>query len=848
MRTLLTCTLLAFLSAPLSCQVTGRTMHLLAPAVLGQTALFGMSHPPAAAGSARWAGSCCARSGTSARSRCSGSTARGSARRSQSRRSLKSIPDSADDAEARRVCARRPRPSLIPHEGAALTIRARLLVVLILCGVLPMVGIGLFAWQRTATGTAELAASAKDALRKRAEGGLTSVAAARSGYIQHYLQNVAAHVQSLTDDPHCAEAIAALQKAMSELVPKQADGAVDEGTVAGLRQQLGTFVQREFGGEFARRNGGQTADHGAILGAMDATTVAAQTVMIARNPNPLGKKDEFLPAAHVDGYAAAHWQAHPKYLQVQRGRGYYDLFLIDTDGRVVYTVFKEMDFASSLRDGPWAKSNLSELFRRLAASQGKQVLLADYKPYVPSYGDPASFVGATVERDGKRVGYLAVQLPLDRIAAVMGDTEGLGETGECLLVGPDELLRSNSPRNPQQTVVASFRDPQRARIDLEPVRQALAGKAGVEVVRDGRTGREDLVAWRPFEFLGVRWCLLSRMATDELFAPIRAMDAQATDVVHRFLWGSLWATLAAAAAVAVIAHLLARRIAGPLSRFITRLTEAAEQVASASTQVSSASQNLASGASEQAASIQETSATLQVMADNSKANAQRARQAEALARAATEQATGGEAEARQVSQRVGERMANLGQSIDAIRRSTEATAKIVDTIDEIAFQTNLLALNAAVEAARAGDAGRGFAVVAEEVRNLAHRSAEEVKHTSQLMQEARDNTERIQSVAKEVEQFLQRSVSTMIVDTFQQTVQKTQQVAALMGEVCMDSDKQAGNVEQISFAVTQMQQVTQTNAAGAEESAAASEELCAQSVETRKVVADLQGLVHGTGA
>ena len=723
-----------------------------------------------------------------------------------------------------------------------MNIRVRLVLTLLSCGVAPMLGIGIFAWTRTATGTAALALDAKGALRERAEAGLTSVAAARSNDIQHYFENVAAQVQSLAADPHCGSELSALGQAMAGLAPKGADDHTD--ALADRRGELGGYLQREFGAEFARRNDGRSADGDAVLAAMDATAVAAQVAMIARNPNPLGKKDEYLPAAEVDGYAAIHLQVHPSYLQVQRSFGFYDLFLIDCDGRIVYTVFKELDFATSLRQGPWAASNLGELYRRLAAAPNASVLLADYAPYRPSYDDPASFVGTPVLADGRRVGYLAVQLPLDRIAAVMGVTEALGETGECVLVGPDLRLRSDSPRHPEQTVAASYRDPEHGRLDNELVRRALAGETAVGVVDDARSGQQ-LGACRPLGFLGVQWCLLARMTTDEVFAPIRAMDAKADDVLHRFLINSLLAALATAAAVAGIAFLLARRIAGPLQAIIDRLTAGAEQIASSSQQVSSASQNLASGASEQAASIEETSATLQMMTENSKANAGRARRADGLARDAAAQATGGETQARKVSQRVGEQMANLTQSIEAIQRSTEATAKIVDTIDEIAFQTNLLALNAAVEAARAGDAGKGFAVVAEEVRNLAQRSAAEVKHTSQLMQEARENTARVQAVAGQVEQFLQQSVSTEIVDVFQKTVGTAHEVASLMGEVCEASDQQAGNVEQVAVAVGQMQEVTQNNAASAEESAAASEELSSQSIEALRVVGELSTVVHG---
>jgi methyl-accepting chemotaxis protein len=297
-----------------------------------------------------------------------------------------------------------------------------------------------------------------------------------------------------------------------------------------------------------------------------------------------------------------------------------------------------------------------------------------------------------------------------------------------------------------------------------------------------------------------------------------------------------------------LALVLTRGITGPLRRIMTSLTQGSQQVASASGQVSTASQNLASGASEQAAGIEETSAALAQMAEGGKTTLDRARRADEIAKAATGQAADGETRARDVSRRVGEQMANLNGCIDAIKRSTDATARLVDTIDEIAFQTNLLALNAAVEAARAGDSGKGFAVVAEEVRNLAQRSANEARNTAQLMQEARENTERVHVVAKEVETFLGTAVSTEIVGIFQQSVKATQQLGQLMGEVCIANEQQATNIEQISVAVRQMQDVTQNNASSAEESAAASEELSSQSVETLQIVAELEQMVTGAVA
>jgi cell pole-organizing protein PopZ len=179
-----------------------------------------------------------------------------------------------------------------------------------------------------------------------------------------------------------------------------------------------------------------------------------------------------------------------------------------------------------------------------------------------------------------------------------------------------------------------------------------------------------------------------------------------------------------------------------------------------------------------------------------------------------------------------EAMTRMGDAITRIKSSSDQTAKIIKTIDEIAFQTNLLALNAAVEAARAGDAGKGFAVVAEEVRNLAQRSAEAAKNTAALIEESQQNANNGVSVSNEVAGILSG------------IVESVQKLSQLIGEVSAASDEQSKGIEQIGTAVTEMDKLTQSNAANAEESASASEELAAQAKELGEMVQILVG-IHG---
>jgi methyl-accepting chemotaxis protein len=284
-----------------------------------------------------------------------------------------------------------------------------------------------------------------------------------------------------------------------------------------------------------------------------------------------------------------------------------------------------------------------------------------------------------------------------------------------------------------------------------------------------------------------------------------------------------WITIALLfcfASIGAIAWMIVRGVNGSLRRAVMGLTDGAAQISSAAAQVSSAAQSLAQGTSEQAASLEETCASSQEMTSMTNRNAENSQQSAELMTV--------------VDQRMGDANQKLEQmvvSMKDISTSSEKISKIIKAIDEIAFQTNILALNAAVEAARAGEAGMGFAVVADEVRNLAQRSAQAAKDTSQLIEESIACSQQGQTRLKQVAEAIHG------------ITESASKVRVLVDEVKLGSQEQADG-EQISKAVSQMAQVTQKSAAGSEESAAAGEELSAQAETLRQVVHDLRCMVE----
>jgi methyl-accepting chemotaxis protein len=273
----------------------------------------------------------------------------------------------------------------------------------------------------------------------------------------------------------------------------------------------------------------------------------------------------------------------------------------------------------------------------------------------------------------------------------------------------------------------------------------------------------------------------------------------------------------------IVAAIVARSIPKPFAVVIAKLESMSTANTTSARQVTSASQSLAEGSSEQAASLEEVSATLEELYSMTKRNAESAQSAKRVANTA-----------RQAAETGADEMTRMQSAMDSIQQSSQEIAKIIKTIDEIAFQTNILALNAAVEAARAGEAGAGFAVVADEVRALAQRSAVA----------ARETADKIAAAGERSAQGVQ--LSTRVASGLAEIVTLIREVDGLVIEVASSSQEQSTGLEQISVTITQLDKVTQGNAATAEETAAAASELTNQSDALRLSAGELSTLVGRT--
>lgn len=254
-----------------------------------------------------------------------------------------------------------------------------------------------------------------------------------------------------------------------------------------------------------------------------AQTQRLQALYINENPHPTGAKEQLDTASDGSFYSQAHSKHHPWFREFLRARGYYDIFLFDLQGNLIYTVYKELDYATNLNSGQWRDTDLGAAYRaaltanRSIASQA----FFDFKPYAPSHGAPASFIATPIQSGGQTIGVIAFQMPIDNINRIMQSDQGLGMSGEMMIVGSDMLMRNQSrfAGENENTILTR-------RIDADYVSAAIGGERGAQAQAQGYDGKEVIAAYTPIDFAGTRWAIIATIAKDEVLAPIRNIQRE----------------------------------------------------------------------------------------------------------------------------------------------------------------------------------------------------------------------------------------------------------------------------------------------------------------------------------
>ena len=430
-----------------------------------------------------------------------------------------------------------------------------------------------------------------------------------------------------------------------------------------------------------------------------------------------------------------------------------------------------------------------------------------------------------LDGQGKVIGALYFGIPEESATSLRQQIMGVkvGKTGYVFILDSkgNYVISQNGKRDGENIWGAKTSDGKFMIQDMIQIARGLKGKEIGEYKyawkNPGDTVARVKIA-RLMYFAPWDWVIGAGSYEDEFLAAATLLE-EISNANNRRILGLILVVLAIAVSVSLI---FAVSISNTLASIAQRLRTGSSEIASASGQVAQTSQSLASGASEQAAGLEESTAALREIGARTKEVGELTKGADELM-AKNIQITGQSLKS----------LVELTQAMAKIEADGSEMSKIIKTIDEIAFQTNLLALNAAVEAARAGEAGKGFAVVAEEVRSLARRAAEAARSTQEKLE---GNIARVGQATKGI-----RGINTnfeSIVETATVMGEKTANMSTAVGEV-------SRNIDQISSAFAELDQVVQNTAASAEESASASEEMSAQAQELNNMVGELVSLIEG---
>jgi methyl-accepting chemotaxis protein len=691
----------------------------------------------------------------------------------------------------------------------------------------------------------------KIAIKHQVEQKLIAARDLKKIQIEDYFNLINDQIKNVSSSPSVINAADYMKAAFFDY-PLQTGGKIEISAVK-------HYYDNEFDHIYKKNNNNQTANTSQLLEGISDNALFLQQDYIALNTHPLGNKDALIKTNNNSAYDLLHQEYHPILNKYLKTFGYYDIFIVEPDsGHIIYSVFKELDYATSLLTGPYKNSGLAQAFKQAMKLQDEDdTVLIDFAPYIPSYNAAASFIASPIMRGKERLGILIFQMSIDGINDIMTNhrswkNTGFGESGETYLVGEDGLLRSQSRLliEDKASYLASMEsqtdkltlakiDASGTAIGLQSVdnqstQSAIEGLSGISYLNDYRN-ETVISAYTPIDAMGFKWVLLSEIHQKEAFSHI---DELARSVITT----TIIIAIILIVIMGIIGTLFTRTIIRPieifsnkvnqitsqrdltiriqvrgdnefstlaaslntmldsLSLFANSMRDRGETLAKDSETLNSTTDNTTQKVNQQGLEINAAAAATTKLSASIREVAQSAEQAAKQMRTTRNHVSSSMLVANDTQADIYQLQINMDEAITAMAQletESQGIGAVLDVIQNIAEQTNLLALNAAIEAARAGEQGRGFAVVADEVRTLASRTADSTG-------EIRTKIESLQKGVENALTFVQASQKNT-----HSSIEKVESTVASLKEVAGYVDEADEMNAHIATAAEEQSQVTE---------------------------------------